>query len=58
VGDCTGTDQRGITRPQNGACDIGAVEVAAVTPPTEPTTPPTTAVPAADAAQVTPRFTG
>lgn len=62
VGDCTGTDQRGITRPQDGACDIGAVEVVATTPPTEPTTvPPTTAGPAANAAQAaqaTPKFTG
>ena len=58
--DCTGTDQRGITRPQDGACDIGAVEIAVIVPPTEPTTtpPPTTAVPAAAAAQATPRFTG
>ena len=27
---CTGTDQRGFVRPQNGACDAGAVEVRAV----------------------------
>jgi predicted outer membrane repeat protein len=60
VGDCTGTDQRGITRPQNGACDIGAVEVAAATPPTPPTPvdPAAPAAPAAAAAQATPRFTG
>lgn len=24
---CEGTDQRGVTRPQNGQCDIGAVEI-------------------------------
>ena len=24
---CTGTDERGVTRPQGGTCDIGAVEV-------------------------------
>jgi hypothetical protein len=40
------TDQRGITRPQGGFCDIGAVEVAVVTP--VPVTP----------VIVTPRFTG
>jgi uncharacterized protein (TIGR03032 family) len=27
AGDCTGTDQRGATRPQEDACDMGAVEV-------------------------------
>jgi hypothetical protein len=27
-GTCTGVDQRGVTRPQGIACDIGAVEVA------------------------------
>ncbi len=26
-GACTGTDQRGVARPQGGACDIGAVEL-------------------------------
>ncbi len=26
--DCKGTDQRGVKRPQGGACDIGAFEVA------------------------------
>ena len=28
---CIGADQRGVTRPQNGACDAGSVEVRAVT---------------------------
>ena len=37
-------DQRGVTRPQGTGCDIGAVEVEALTP--------------APAALVTPRFTG
>lgn len=27
---CPATDQRGVTRPQDGACDIGAVELAQV----------------------------
>jgi hypothetical protein len=30
---CEATDQRGITRPQGIRCDIGAVEIAGVTPP-------------------------
>ncbi len=36
------TDQRGITRPQGAACDIGAfeLEVAAPPPPAPPPTPP------------------
>jgi hypothetical protein len=42
------TDQRGVTRPQNGTCDIGAVEVVALTP----LTPVATPVP------ISPRFTG
>jgi hypothetical protein len=42
------TDQRGITRPQRNGCDIGAVELVALTPTPEP----------APAAIVTPRFTG
>ena len=53
---CTGTDQRGITRPQFAGCDIGAVELAPAPPTTTTTTPiPTTAPPAA---LVTPAFTG
>ena len=32
-GDCQATDQRGITRPQGAACDIGAFEFTSVTPP-------------------------
>lgn len=33
-------DQRGIARPQAGACDIGAVEVEAAAPPATPDTTP------------------
>jgi hypothetical protein len=47
------TDQRGVTRPQMGGCDIGAVEVEAVSPIT-PITPVTPAAPVA----VQPLFTG
>lgn len=42
---CTGADQRGVTRPQRGACDIGAVQLSA--PGTVPPGP-----------VVVPRFTG
>jgi len=35
---CTGTDQRGVTRPQQGTCDIGAFEY--VPPPPPPSPPP------------------
>ena len=49
---CTGTDQRGVARPQVGGCDIGAVELEAVPPTTTTTAPP---VPTA---VVTPAFTG
>lgn len=35
---CPATDQRGMTRPQNGTCDIGAYEVLDITPPTVVTT--------------------
>jgi hypothetical protein len=59
------TDQRGVTRPQGSACDIGAVEIEVAAPPTpEPTPtpqpPPTaTAGPtAAPAVVADPRFTG
>jgi len=38
------TDQRGITRPQGTACDIGAFELVQGTPP--PTTTTTTTIPA------------
>ena len=34
AGDCTGEDQRGMARPQGGACDSGAYEWAA--PPSSP----------------------
>jgi hypothetical protein len=47
------TDQRGVTRPQVGGCDIGAVEVEAVVPLT-PIIPITPAAPVA----VQPLFTG
>ena len=43
------TDQRGIVRPQRAACDVGAVELVALTP--TPTPEPLPLV-------VTPRFTG
>ena len=43
------TDQRGVTRPQGGTCDIGAVEVAV-----EVASPTSVPIPLA----VTPRFTG
>jgi len=33
---CPATDQRGITRPQGAACDIGAVEIAVVADTTPP----------------------
>ena len=36
--DCPATDQRGVARPQNGTCDIGAYEVLDITPPTVVTT--------------------
>lgn len=31
---CSGADQRGVSRPQAGACDLGAVELVAPTPTT------------------------
>jgi hypothetical protein len=40
-------DQRGVARPQRAACDVGTVEVVALTPTPEP-------LPLV----VTPRFTG
>jgi hypothetical protein len=55
------TDQRGVTRPQGTACDIGAVEVEVSPPPTpEPTPLPTAAdgPTAAPAVVADPRFTG
>jgi Putative pectate lyase-like adhesive domain len=48
------TDQRGVSRPQGGGCDIGAVEVAGVTPPPPTTTGPGAAVPVTAVV----RFTG
>jgi hypothetical protein len=36
---CSGTDQRGVTRPQGAGCDIGAVEFANVAPPPVPPPP-------------------
>ncbi|TMC67956.1 MAG: CSLREA domain-containing protein [Chloroflexi bacterium] len=38
---CPGTDQRGVPRPQNGVCDIGAYEVSGGPPPPTPTPSPT-----------------
>jgi hypothetical protein len=38
---CVETDQRGITRPQNGKCDSGAFEFVGPPPPVD-TTPPET----------------
>ena len=60
---CEATDQRGITRPQDGdddgtaACDRGAVEVEGAAPvdPTDPTTPGS---PSARPVQAAPTFTG
>ncbi len=49
LGGCPPTDQRGVPRPQNGQCDIGAYEAGAVptatpaatnTPEATPTSPP------------------
>lgn len=54
------TDQRGVVRPQGPACDIGAVEVEVVVPPST-TGPPTTDPPPAPPATPVPgsaRFTG
>ena len=47
VAGCSGsTDQRGITRPQGTACDIGAYELVMQAPPTPTPTPsPTTSSP-------------
>jgi hypothetical protein len=50
------TDQRGVTRPQAGGCDIGSVEVEAPAPPTPPAPPPVPG--AAVAVPGTVRFTG
>jgi len=36
---CSGTDQRGVSRPQGPACDIGAYELIAQTPPPPPPLP-------------------
>ncbi len=57
---CPETDQRGVTRPQRDACDIGAVELEVVEPTTTTTTTTTTAPPAvaAQPEAVTPAFTG
>ncbi|HWH14203.1 MAG TPA: PxKF domain-containing protein, partial [Miltoncostaeaceae bacterium] len=47
--ECLPADQRGLARPQGAACDVGAVEVRAVTPPPpRDTTPP----------RITPSVTG
>jgi hypothetical protein len=40
AGNCAGTDQRGMARPQGAACDSGAYEYAAPAPPSgQPQTP-------------------
>jgi CSLREA domain-containing protein len=41
VSPCVETDQRGVTRPQNGRCDIGAYEFAGDPPPPDDTPPDT-----------------
>jgi hypothetical protein len=51
------TDQRGVTRPQGNGCDIGAVEVAAATPPTTPPGSGSSAPPAS-AVSAQPSLTG
>ena len=33
---CTGTDQRGVARPQGGTCDVGAYESSATAPAPQP----------------------
>jgi hypothetical protein len=63
VSECGSTDQRGVSRPQVGGCDIGAVEVGADPPATTTTTVPIsplapTAARAAEAVAVQPTFTG
>jgi uncharacterized repeat protein (TIGR01451 family) len=47
---CPATDQRGVTRPQRTACDIGAVEVEPLPPPPPPPPPAPPAAPSADLA--------
>ena len=55
------TDERGVTRPQGSACDIGAVELSTTSPTSSTTsttaTSSTTATPAS-AVEATPAFTG
>lgn len=61
---CTGTDQRGVTRPQMLGCDIGAVELEPAPEPTTTTTttaaalPVTPTSPTSAAVATTPAFTG
>jgi hypothetical protein len=48
--DCPSTDQRGVSRPQGPACDVGSVEVVTATPtPTTTPTPTLSASPTATA---------
>jgi hypothetical protein len=47
-------DQRGVSRPQNGRCDVGAVEVEVAGAPSAPAP----ASPAAPVTAATPQFTG
>lgn len=58
-GPADGVDQRGVTRPQGRACDVGAIELAVVPggPPT-PTTPPSGPAPPATPIPGPARFTG
>lgn len=58
--DCSGDDQRGVIRPQEGGCEIGSVEVEPPPPPTTTTTaaPTTTTTAAASPQALTPTFTG
>jgi hypothetical protein len=46
---CPATDQRGVTRPQGSACDIGAFELAVTVPPVPTPAPTPTPTPAAPA---------
>jgi hypothetical protein len=46
---CPATDQRGVTRPQGSACDIGAFELAVTVPPVPAPTPTPIPTPVAPA---------
>ncbi|MEX2247862.1 MAG: choice-of-anchor Q domain-containing protein [Dehalococcoidia bacterium] len=53
-GGCPPADQRGVTRPQGAACDIGAFELEGVAPPATPTPSPTGTATASPTATETP----